>query len=290
MEYALQFECGGQPLVGVLHQPEMPLARGIVVVVGGGPQYHVGGHRQLVTWSRAFAANGYPVVRFDYRGMGDSYGEFRGFRHISDDIRAAIDQLTKANPQLKEVILWGECDAAPAILNYAPLDVRVKGAVLLNPFARTEAGQAKAIVRHYYVDRILQPTFWRKLLMLQFNPVESARSLVQLLSRAKAPSDPGAPSTSPSGTPSTAPLPEQLLTGFSILRGPVMLLMSGRDLVAREFDETVAKAPQWKKLVSSGKITRHDLPLADHTFSSSAWKAQVAALALTWLRSLPPLL
>ena len=285
MEAAIQFQCEGQPLVGVLHQPESPERRGIVVVVGGGPQYHVGGHRQLMTWARAFAGNGYPVLRFDYRGMGDSYGEFRGFQHISDDIRAAVDQLASANPQLEEVILWGECDAAPAILNYALLDARVKGAVLLNPFAHTEEGQAKAIVRHYYISRILQPTFWRKLLMLRFNPLESARSFMQLLRQAKVPSDSGTGSATPSSVAVDPPLPAQLLAGFSAIKGPVMLVMSGRDLVAREFDETVAKTPQWKQLVASGKITRHDLLLADHTFSSSAWKAQVADLALTWLKS-----
>ena len=156
-EFALSFQCQGEGLVGILHKPEQARPRGVIFVVGGGPQYRSGGHRQLTLWSRKLCSEGYAAFRFDYRGMGDAQGQFVGFEGISDDIAAAIDRFFEAVPEMKEVVLWGECDAASAILFYAHRDQRVKGIVLLNPWVRTEAGEAKAILRFYYLQRLMQP-------------------------------------------------------------------------------------------------------------------------------------
>ncbi len=43
------------PLVAILHRPAATAhaaTRAIVMIVGGGPQYRVGGHRQLTLWAR----------------------------------------------------------------------------------------------------------------------------------------------------------------------------------------------------------------------------------------------
>lgn len=140
-ELALTFDCEGSSLIGILHKPDKPLRRGVVIVVGGGPQYRAGGHRQLTSWSRKLCDSGHAVLRFDYRGMGDSQGKFEGFLGVDVDIRSAIDVLVREAPELDEVVLWGERDAASAILLYAGRDHRVKGAVL-NPLGphRVAAG------------------------------------------------------------------------------------------------------------------------------------------------------
>ena len=62
---ALSFPCNGAPLVGIVHPAERPGRTGVLMVVGGGPQYRVGGHRQLVLWARQLAASGVAVMRFD---------------------------------------------------------------------------------------------------------------------------------------------------------------------------------------------------------------------------------
>jgi len=78
-ERASVFGCGGDRLVGILHAPaERARDIGVLVVVGG-PQYRVGSHRQFVRMARDFAAAGYPVLRFDHRGIGDSDGAARSF-------------------------------------------------------------------------------------------------------------------------------------------------------------------------------------------------------------------
>lgn len=110
-EEAVVFGFAGEQLVGVLARPERSNGEagsrlGVLVVVGG-PQYRVGSHRQFLLLSRKVAAAGFPVFRFDYRGMGDSSGEQRDFEAVSGDIGAAVDAFLKACPSVKEVVLWG---------------------------------------------------------------------------------------------------------------------------------------------------------------------------------------
>jgi hypothetical protein len=48
------------------------------------------------------------------RGMGDSEGEPRSFDRIEDDIRDAMKEYFNQMPDMKEVVIWGLCDAATA--------------------------------------------------------------------------------------------------------------------------------------------------------------------------------
>lgn len=287
-EEALTFDCTGDTLVGILHRPAAPSRRGVVIVVGGGPQYRAGGHRQLTLWSRSISAAGYPVLRFDYRGMGDAHGSFRGFVDVDDDIRSAIDTLQRHVPEVDEVVLWGECDAASAILLYAYRDPRVKGAVLLNPWVRTEAGQAKTILRHYYLQRLLQPSFWRKLASGRFSPLASARSAVALLRQSRGSGVVAAvPKTRDdllAAIPRTLPLTDSLRIGLERFRGPLLLVLSGRDFIAREFDQLLA-SPAWSRVVAEKTVQRWDMPNGDHTFSSAQQRGQVCDWGLQWLRA-----
>ena len=114
-EQAIGFDCRGERLVAVLHPGADDARRGVVIVVGG-PQYRVGSHRQFVMLARHLARAGVPVLRFDYRGMGDSEGSHPGFEHVGPDIEAAIDLLCARAPSVREIILWTLCDAASAAL------------------------------------------------------------------------------------------------------------------------------------------------------------------------------
>jgi len=292
-EKALVFHCGGEQLVGVLHAPQATVSRrAVVMVVGGGPQYRCGGHRQLLLWARQLAAEGHPVLRFDYRGMGDSTGTFGGYATIDEDLRAAIDTLCRELPETREVVLWGECDATCAILTYAYRDARVKGMALQNVFVRTEAGQASAILRSYYWQRLMQPSFWRKVVRFEFNPLRSVAEVLGYVRKARA----GHKTALTAGTsatrlqdalPTDMPLPERLLAGLRRFTGPVQMVLSGRDMVAQEFVLLVKASPAWQAALAEKPTTRHDMPLGDHTFSSAAQRDEVYMQTLAWLRALP---
>jgi pimeloyl-ACP methyl ester carboxylesterase len=65
-----------QPLYCALHHAEDP--RGVVVMVPPFAEEKKAAQRALVEAARAFAESGFNVWRFDFRGTGDSGGEFDG--------------------------------------------------------------------------------------------------------------------------------------------------------------------------------------------------------------------
>lgn len=286
-ETALAFHCGEAQLYGVLSAPapSTAAARGVLIVVGG-PQYRAGSHRQFTLLARALAAAGTPTMRFDYRGMGDSEGAPRDFADIDADLKAAIDHFFVIQPGLREVALWGLCDAASAILFYAGADRRVGGVALLNPWARTDQGIAKATLKHYYGRRLLEPAFWRKLIGGRFDALGAIRSAWRLIASARAgsgtPGDAGNPGNQ--GGSADSALPARMYQGLKRFDGKVLLMLSGADLTAREF-AGLAAAPHWQTLLATPRVTRRQLPGADHTCSKRVWHDQLVDWTISWLHA-----
>lgn len=277
LERAVCFDCQGAALYGVLSLSAQPGRRGVVIVVGG-PQYRAGSHRQFTLLARSLAAANIAVLRFDYRGMGDSEGAAHSFEDINDDVRSAVDSMFDMVPGLEDVVLWGLCDGASAALFYAPDDARVSGVVLLNPWLRTEVGAARARLRHYYPLRLLERELWRKILRGQLDYRASLRSLAGVLRDVM--------HRKPLGTTLAAlPLPLRMRDAFFRFNGKVLLIMSGRDLTAKEFLAAVAGSAEWQNRIRLPHVTRHDLVAADHTFSRREWRDQVAGWTGTWLKS-----
>jgi exosortase A-associated hydrolase 1 len=283
VERGVSFHCAGCWLYGVLSLPAVmpPSPRGVVLVVGG-PQYRVGSHRQFTLLARELAAQGVPVLRFDYRGMGDSEGDPRDFSDVAPDLRAAIDTFFVEAPALGEVVLWGLCDAASAAMFYAHQDERVSGMVLLNPWARTEEGEARAFLRHYYLSRLFDPGLWKKIAAGRFDLAAALCSLRGLLAKATR----GAPASGQPQQHAQAPgpkLPERMLDGYSRFRGHTLFITSGGDLTAREF-EALASGRGWRKAMRGKRVARERLRDADHTFSRAEWRDQVTRWTAEWLR------
>jgi exosortase A-associated hydrolase 1 len=271
-EEALVFGCGGEALVGVLARPDAPAARGVLIVVGG-PQYRAGSHRQFTHLARELARNGIASLRFDYRGMGDSSGAARSFEAVDEDIGCAVDRLLSAVPELRDVVIWGLCDAASAALFYAPRDARVSGVALLNPWVRTEQGIAQAHLRHYYGQRLLAREFWRKVFTGGFDVRAALASLGKFVM------DAAATRRTAAGT-----LPERMEDGLRRFRGRVLLILSGKDLTADEFRGMVSRSQRWTRLLADARVTRRDLVEANHTFSRREWRDQVAHWTAEWVK------
>ena len=271
-EATLVFPCGDDQLVGIFALPDNPAPRGVLIMVGG-PQYRAGSHRQFTLLARHLAGSGIASLRFDYRGMGDSSGALRTFEHAQEDIRAAVDRLLERVPALREVVIWGLCDAASAALIYAPTDRRISALVLVNPWVRTEAGLARTQLRHYYGMRLLQKNFWKKIAVGEFNPLRAARafmgSIVQALAR--------------KGDAHRKPLPDRMEAGLRRFTGRVLLILSGKDLTAQEFVGVVSGSEGWQSLLRESRVSRRDLAEANHTFSSRDWRDRVASWTTAWL-------
>jgi exosortase A-associated hydrolase 1 len=290
-EQVLSFPVAGSYCQGILHVPLSASSRGVLVVVGG-PQYRVGSHRQFVLLARFLAEQGIPVLRFDYRSMGDSDGEARDFEAVQDDIRAAVDAFFTQYAGLEEVVIWGLCDAASAASFYAAQDSRVGGLVLLNPWVRTEAGIAKAYLKHYYLSRLFDPDLWRKVMRGEFELTASVKSLFQMVTSVIAPgketgeqNESGDTSPASNVEPPNTPLPERMYQGLKAFQGPMLFILSGDDLTADEFRDVVGQSKAWRQLLDQPRVMVHELAEANHTFSRRQWRDRVAQWTLDWLRS-----
>ncbi len=277
-ERILEFSCAGEAIFGIVCVPDEARTTGVVVVVGG-PQYRVGSHRQFLLLSRALANAGYPVMRFDYRGMGDSGGDPVEFEHADKDIAAAIDAFVERYPEVKRIVLWGLCDAASASLLYwdARRDQRIAGFCLLNPWVRSEASLAKTHMKHYYGQRLLQWDFWKKLLSGKAEILRSLRGLAMNWRLTRTSIGPEARSTEDDM------FQNRMARALREFNGRVMLILSGNDYTAKEFVQHASDDQLWRGLLNGSSLTQLTLPDADHTFSSATWRADVANTTLGWL-------
>lgn len=278
VERALTFECSGETLVGVLAEPASPAMIGIIIIVGG-PQYRAGSHRQFVHLSRQLARAGVAAMRFDYRGMGDSTGSPTPFDEVTPDIAAAIDTMQASCPQVKRIILCGLCDGASAALIYwqETRDKRVAGMILLNPWVRSESSIARVRIKHYYGRRLFQKEFWAKLAVGSVDVGEAVRAIMRnwLSGRRR-------PAVTAQG--SAVSFQDRMADGLRAFDGHALLILSGRDLTAREFLDYAMSNRRWAGLLNRAELIRHDLDDADHTFSLDGWRRKVEILTLDWLR------
>ena len=203
----------------------------------------------------------------------------RNFENVDDDIAAAIDAFVARYPQVTSVVLWGLCDAASASLLYwdARRDERVAGLCLLNPWVRSDASLAKTHMKHYYGQRLLQREFWEKLLTGKTEFTVALRGLVSNWRMAR-----GATDANHSAIEAEV-FQSRMARALRDFKGRVMLILSGNDYTAKEFSEYTAADPSWSDVFNNPSLARMTVPDADHTFSTAAWRAEVAKGTLNWL-------
>jgi exosortase A-associated hydrolase 1 len=285
-EQALHFDCGGERLLGILSRP----AEGVsfsdcaVLIIVGGPQYRVGAHRQFVKLARRLAGAGHTALRFDFRGMGDSSGQPRRFDETTADISSAIDALCQHAPQARRLVLFGLCDAASAALIYLhdTQDPRVDALCLLNPWVRSEATLARTHLKHYYLHRLGERDFWRRLTRGEVGLV-GLRELLLSMRLALFAGDAGA-------GPSTVARPAfqvAMAQAWRRFPGRILLAISGGDLTAREFLEHSSTDQHWQGLLGGKAVHRLDLPDADHTLSDPAARQRFEDSVCRWLAARP---
>ena len=257
-ESALLIGPVGAELVGVLARPaQIELAKPVgVVIVVGGPQTRVGAHRQFVTLARALAAAGYPCLRFDYTGMGDSAGAMPDFEAAGPDIARACEALRAELPACRKIVLWGLCDGATAAILHAAANPDIAAVIAANPWARSEATRAQTVVKAHYSSRLRSAEFWKKLASGRVNVLASAREAVGYLVQAKRP-------VGAKGSEDRS-LPARLSQALGRLDGRVHLQLSGRDLVASEFEIAMIRRPA----IAAARESMFRLETADHTFSN----------------------
>ncbi len=275
-ERAVGFDCQGDTLLGILHSATQPATTGVLFIVGG-PQYRVGSHRQFVLMARRFAAKGFSVFRFDYRGMGDSDGAPRDFVDIAEDVDCAAQAFLKNESALQRLVVFGLCDGASAALMY-PRNEKIQGRLLLNPWAVNDAGLVRRKLRHYYLPRLLSRSFWSRFFdrKVAFGQVlTDFRNIAHRESEATS-GDP------PMDTQSD--FVARMRSSAIAAPLPTLVLASEEDLTTKAFLELRNNDPVWNDVMTHPEWSEQIVPGADHTLSSLEHLEKATGVAVDWLR------
>lgn len=302
-EISVSFLCGQDRLYGILHRPAQPSGAGVLLLAGR-PALRSGRHRLFVLLARAWAEAGTPVMRFDYRGSGDSEGEMGTLEMTLDDISAAIDAFQSNMPGLQEVVLWGLCGGAADAILYAPRDARIKGIVLANPWLYDSRVRTLAAIR-----RRAATYLWKVRRLVRSTGVRASENSIPMNSGSTAQSAPGLMAeNNPMGRdagnePDTlVPLEtaavdrayrsyrvpdisKRLAESLQKFKGQVLVILSGKDTGAQAFKHTAQLSLRWRRLLSAKRVRSHELPEANHSLRRPEWRDQAAAYTLDWLRA-----
>jgi alpha/beta superfamily hydrolase len=128
----------GLSLFGILHRPVDVLERPIgIIFLSPGVKSRVAPHRLYVKMTEALLEQGYPVLRFDFFGLGDSEGELpereladlyakvQDGRYLQDTL-CAMDWMQR-HLRMQQFVLAGLCGGALTALFAAEKDTRVRG-------------------------------------------------------------------------------------------------------------------------------------------------------------------
>lgn len=278
-EEGVVFRAGEARLLGVAAIPEQPSSVAVLFLVGG-PQYRAGSHRQFTLLARFLAEQGFASLRFDYPGMGDSEGQPVAFADCQSEVGAAVEQLLRVSPAVQEVVLWGLCDAASTAMIVAHKLAPVRGTILVNPWVHGGEYSPGFRLSHYYGPLLSDRGYWKRLVTGQVNVapafVDAAKALVALWPFSK---------KDRSGQQQGG-FVGRMLQGSEEFQNPMLFILSEKDLTAKEFLEVTQSSQRWLAILERESTQMHSVKEADHTFSSAAWRQEVADVALKWLQAL----
>ncbi len=263
-------------LFGVFHPPEGAASgKPAVVMFNAGAVHHVGPNRIYVEMARRLATEGYPCLRFDLEGLGDSVLRGEGRENhpypltATRDARAALRYLRETHGYDRFVAL-GLCSGAHTAF-HAGLEIEdeeIEQLVLINPLTfRWQEGMSLETTSRIYDEMAYRqsardPKRWLKLLRGDVNfrrlisvaaavPVKWARAKWDWLCEAL--------------LPAWAPPLARELRDLRRMGRPVALFIAEGDPGERML---LRGAPRTaRRYQEQGDVSVTRIPAADHTFS-----------------------
>ncbi len=234
------FTCEGNQLAATL---DPAAASTGLLIVSGGNELRAGPWNSQSQIAERIAAAGFPVLRFDRRGIGDSEGPNGEFETAVADIAAAVSAFRAHVPTLKHLVAYGNCDAASALMLSA--GAGMDALVLGNPWtfepepepeaAADDAAPPTApeplppaVLRAHYLRRLTDPRAVWRLLTGKVNVGKLAGSLADA-------AKPAAPPSSLAG---------RMMKGLAEFAGPAAILLAERDRTAQVFRTNLDKGDQ----------------------------------------------
>ena len=248
MRRPLNFSCEGHALTATLDSAD---SKAGLLIISGGNEIRIGAHRGMAKLAGDIAAAGYPVFRFDRRGIGDSEGENGGFTTSGPDIAAAITAFRDTCPELTRVVAFGNCDAASALLLHRPSGIAAHILTNIWVVEPTDDLPPPAAIRARYTERMKDPKAWIGL----FTGAINLRKLIGGLMRI---AKPQAPSS----------LAQDVAAGLAVIEGPVTILLAEQDGTAIAFADAW-NGPAFTKARARSDIEIKKLASASHSFANA---------------------
>lgn len=301
----------GYRLFGMMHRPAVPCVPGIaIILLSPGVKMRVAPHQLYVNMAERFASLGYPVLRFDFYGLGDSegeaeeeyladlYGAVQVGRYMDDTI-AAMDWMERTHG-INKFIVSGLCGGAITGLLTASKDQRIKCLlglaipVILDgthiDFTKYMTDSQLKETRDGYIRKLWDLRAWRSWIrFLTFRSHYSLifRSLLKPLlekthktTAASATSDPNEPkdNTNPYFAPAFF---NMLSTGRHIY-----LVFAGSDRLLWEYEKKFVERHRQRLELYSAHYAMHVTKDANHIFSFREWEEDMLDQCCRWLVAL----
>ena len=263
------FSCEGAALAGSI---DMAAATTGLLIVSGGNEVRSGPFGSQAALADRIATAGFPVMRFDRRGVGDSEGENVTFAASAADIAAALNAFRAHVPTLKRIVAFGNCDAASALM--LAEGAGCNALVLANPWtfepeveepaeaevvSEPEPQMTPQLLRRHYFKRLTDP---RALLRLVTGKVEVGKLATSLKEAVK-------PASGPTS------LAQQMAAGLERFAGSAAILIAEHDRTAQAF------LSHWDK--ADPRLRR--CPEASHSFIEPQARIWLQGQLLAALRS-----
>lgn len=259
-----------------------------VLLLNSGIVHHVGPNRLYVKLARKLAAQGHPVLRFDFSGIGDSEKSRDNVRfEVSavEETRQAMDALADRSG-MDQFGLIGICSGAEISFKSALSDERVTGAVLINAPQYKEEPSPEMLARiaqrqesHYYWKvALFSKSSWLKLFRgaeyRSIMRVVASKLREKLASRKTV--DTG-PDEEPADVAAFAELTDR----------DVRLLLIFSDVDWGWDYLHLIMAPQIREWEQHGNPTLETVKQADHMMTPLASQSRTRKLVLEWASQLP---
>jgi exosortase A-associated hydrolase 1 len=269
MRRMINFDCEGAKLAGTLDEGVKPTG---LLIVSGGNEIRSGAHAGQAAMAAHLAALGYPVCRYDRRGIGDSEGDNGGFESSSADIASAVSAFRNEAAHMQRLVAFGNCDAATALALFHK-NLSIDALILANPWviesANAEASTppTSAAVRARYWNRLKNPHSLIDLFTGKINLWKLAGGLVKA-AQADKPTD----------------LAERLAQALATSTLPTAILIADRDTTALAF-MSAWNSNAFTDVKACQAVALHSCQTASHSFADAQAKAWLLGQIEAQLRS-----
>jgi len=297
----------GKVLFGILQIPQNKRKDIGIIILSPGIKNRVGPHRLHVKMTKLFNRMGFPVLRADPEGLGDSEGEIN--QQYTADVYCSIElglllsdtiammDFMEEKLGMSKFILAGLCGGAITALLASEKDDRVKAILSLgmtcvlasaniDPYKFITAQQLSSI-REKYLKKIFNIKAWSRFITYKTDYKLLIKSLTQPfvkknINRQALADGKNKVNTKKVQTSNLNPHFHRTFLKF-VIKNKILLIFSGADRLFWEFEEKYLAKYQMIIERYSNNYQIEIVDDANHVFSFTEWQNKMLSISEKWL-------